>query len=50
MLLHNYRSHPSLLHLPNKLFYHGDLIPSADRVVTHALVELTAWDKLPNRE
>jgi len=50
MLLHNYRSHPALLELPNRLFYHSDLVASADRMVTHSLVGNMAWSKLPNRE
>ena len=50
MLRHNYRSHPDLLQLPNRLFYHSDLIPSANPIITHALVSPQAWIKLPNPE
>ena len=46
MLLHNYRSHPMLLHLPNQLFYGNKLISSADEIITHAL---QGWKELPNR-
>ncbi|KAG1680363.1 hypothetical protein FOA52_015454 [Chlamydomonas sp. UWO 241] len=47
-LVHNYRSHPAILELPNRLFYDGELLPptQADiKMVTHGLI---GWDRLPN--
>ena len=32
-LLDNYRSHPTILDQPNRMFYHNELIPSADPVL-----------------
>lgn len=43
-LVRNYRSHPVILELPNELFYDGDLIQAADRVMTHRLQN---WEHLP---
>lgn len=36
-LLRNYRSHPALLELPSRLFYESELIPCADKMITHSL-------------
>lgn len=44
-LLNNYRSHPSILHLPNQMFYENELIPKGDDLVNIAL----NWEKLPNK-
>lgn len=37
-LTQNYRSHPEILEVPNRLFYHGDLVPSAKRDITDNLL------------
>lgn len=42
-LLHNYRAHPALLHLPNKLFYGGELVAAGNPISTHSLAE---WEHL----
>ena len=42
-LLHNYRAHPDLLHLPNSLFYEGELIAAANPTRSHSLA---AWEHL----
>lgn len=45
-LVKNYRSHPALLALPSRLFYHRELEVCADpRVVT----SLLGWEKLPKK-
>ena len=44
-LLSNFRSHPSLLNLPSKLFYDGELLPKGDPIIT---TSLEGWEKLPN--
>lgn len=36
-LVNNYRSHPSLLHLPSALFYHGELRVFADQKMRESL-------------
>jgi len=46
-LLHNYRSHPDILHIPNQSFYEGELIPCADE---GARTMLCSWPDLPKRE
>ncbi len=46
-LVQNYRSHPALLALPNKLFYHNSLQACADPQITDTLLH---WEKLPNKE
>lgn len=44
-LLRNYRCHPEILHLPSKLFYHGELI------ACHETVKSAPWaDLLPNKD
>ncbi|XP_069083667.1 RNA helicase Mov10l1 [Pleurodeles waltl] len=45
-LLKNYRSHPALLDLPSKLFYHKELEVCADPAVVNSL---STWDKLPRK-
>ncbi|CAM9319414.1 unnamed protein product [Chrysoparadoxa australica] len=45
-LLCNYRSHPSLLELPSRMFYDSGLVASADREVTESLCE---WEELEGR-
>ncbi|XP_078488067.1 RNA helicase Mov10l1-like [Ciona intestinalis] len=45
-LVNNYRSHPALLTLPSKLFYHDELKACADREVRESLC---AWKQLPNK-
>lgn len=43
-LVNNYRSHPDILSVPNKLFYDNELITSADPFISHSFV---GWDNLP---
>ena len=45
LLVRNYRSHPSILKLPNEMFYDSKLIPCGDRMTTHSM---TKWEHLPN--
>ena len=45
-LVRNYRNHPDILSLPNRLFYGNDLVPCADRGVSHSLAH---WQHLPNK-
>jgi helicase MOV-10 len=45
-LVRNYRSHKKILDLPSKLFYDGDLIPSADMTISNRFVD---WEHLPKR-
>jgi helicase MOV-10 len=42
----NYRSHPAILELPNKLFYDGDLEVAADPLSSHSLCN---WEHLPTK-
>jgi len=46
-LLHNYRSHPDILRIPNESFYEGELRPCADE---DARSMLCGWPQLPKRE
>ncbi|MEW5312364.1 MAG: hypothetical protein WDW38_004005 [Sanguina aurantia] len=45
-LLQNYRSHPSILSLPNKLFYGDELMAKADPIITGSML---GWEELPNK-
>lgn len=45
-LLNNYRSHPDILYLPNKLFYDDELVVMADQMMRESLCD---WEKLPNK-
>jgi len=45
-LLRNYRSHPDILHIPNRSFYDGELIPCADEAARSVLCSLS---ELPKR-
>ncbi|EDS29307.1 conserved hypothetical protein [Culex quinquefasciatus] len=46
LLRNNFRSHPALLELPNRMFYAGQLRAKASPDKTHWAV---GWDRLPNR-
>ncbi|KAL9702495.1 hypothetical protein quinque_006013 [Culex quinquefasciatus] len=46
LLRNNFRSHPALLELPNRMFYAGQLRAKASPKKTHWAV---GWDRLPNR-
>ena len=43
-LVENYRNHSSILDLPSRLFYHGELEVRAPHALTH---RFTGWDQLP---
>ena len=43
-LVQNYRSHPDILTLPNRLFYDGSLKVMADELVRSSLCK---WERLP---
>ncbi|XP_061590937.1 putative helicase mov-10-B.1 [Cololabis saira] len=45
-LLHNYRSHPAILKIPNELFYDGELLASADE---YARNSYCSWEYLPKQ-
>ena len=45
-LVHNYRSHPQILEIPNKAFYDGDLIADADIKISHRYAD---WEHLLTR-
>ncbi|XP_023226288.1 putative helicase mov-10-B.1 [Centruroides sculpturatus] len=45
-LLKNYRSHPSILKLPNELFYDNELQPCADKTVCDLFCN---WTYLPSK-
>ncbi|XP_038054524.1 putative helicase MOV-10 [Patiria miniata] len=46
-LLRNYRSHPAILKLPNRLFYANELEVHADVVARESLCR---WEKLPKKD
>jgi len=46
-LLHNYRSHPSILKLPNAMFYDGELVAAGDMIKTH---DMCRWEYLPKKD
>jgi superfamily I DNA and/or RNA helicase len=46
-LVRNYRSHPSLLQLPSKMFYGGELQACADPELTESMLH---WQELPNNK
>ena len=43
-LVCNYRSHPSILKLPNECFYDNELKPCADKILRESLC---SWEGLP---
>ncbi|GKY99097.1 hypothetical protein MPSEU_000865200 [Mayamaea pseudoterrestris] len=43
-LVKNYRSHPSIIKLPNEMFYDNELVCAGDPLVTH---NLNQWEHLP---
>ena len=45
-LLNNYRSHPAILDLPNRIFYDGELKVFADQMMRESLCD---WEELPNK-
>ncbi|CAB1428895.1 unnamed protein product [Pleuronectes platessa] len=45
-LLCNYRSHPSILEVPNELFYDSELLCSADEVLRNSYCN---WEHLPKK-
>jgi superfamily I DNA and/or RNA helicase len=46
LLKRNYRSHPSILKLPNEMFYHNQLVACGDKMTTHSMAK---WEHLPNK-
>ncbi|XP_070766164.1 putative helicase mov-10-B.2 [Enoplosus armatus] len=46
-LLHNYRSHPAILKIPNELFYDGELQVSADEILRNSYCR---WEHLPKKD
>ncbi|KAL3911469.1 MAG: hypothetical protein SGILL_007271, partial [Bacillariaceae sp.] len=44
LLVQNYRSHPSILKLPNEMFYDNKLLTRGDKLVTHSMAR---WEHLP---
>jgi len=45
-LVRNYRSHPSVLKLPNEMFYDGELECCGDKMTTHSMAK---WEHLPSK-
>ncbi|RXN36849.1 helicase mov-10 [Labeo rohita] len=45
-LLQNYRSHPSILKIPNEMFYDGELLACADMIISS---QYCMWDHLPKK-
>ncbi|KAJ3047080.1 hypothetical protein HK097_000254 [Rhizophlyctis rosea] len=45
-LVANYRSHPAIIDLPNRLFYGGDLLARADQNMRESLCQ---WQELPKK-
>lgn len=43
-LLKNYRSHPAILEIPNRLFYDSELVASGEHLINVGL----NWEHLPN--
>ncbi|XP_023280958.1 putative helicase mov-10-B.2 isoform X2 [Seriola lalandi dorsalis] len=46
-LLHNYRSHPAILKIPNEMFYDGELLCHADEILRNSYC---GWEYLPQRD
>ncbi|OCT94290.1 putative helicase MOV-10 [Xenopus laevis] len=46
-LLKNYRSHPSILKIPNQLFYDNELQAVANEMITHCYCK---WEMLPKKD
>ncbi|OCT91583.1 hypothetical protein XELAEV_18014642mg [Xenopus laevis] len=46
-LLKNYRSHPSILKIPNELFYDNELQAVADEMITYSYCK---WEMLPKKD
>lgn len=45
-LIRSYRSHPSILELPNEMFYENELLVCGDVLSTHSLAK---WEHLPQK-
>ena len=45
-LTKNYRSHPIILELPNRVFYDGDLEACAEQMISH---NMCRWECLPTQ-
>lgn len=46
-LIHNYRSHPAIMKLPNEMFYENELLMCGNQLSTH---NLARWEHLPKQE
>ncbi|GCB78692.1 hypothetical protein scyTo_0015865 [Scyliorhinus torazame] len=46
-LLRNYRSHPTILEIPNELFYDNELMTYADPLITESYCQ---WQHLPKKD